>query len=114
MNFSADTWWIVGIIFSAAIGIIAFFLKRTINQTDSHEKDINLIKQTYVTKDELKELKTDTKQSIDKLSKDIEEIKETCLTKREFFQSINELKQENRDQNQLIMELIKEGRHGGG
>ena len=110
MNFSADTWWIVGIVFSATIAIIAFFLKRTINQTDSHDKDINEIKRTYVTKDELKELKDDTKQSIDKLSLDVEQIKETCLTRKDFYQSITELKQENRDQNQLIMELIKEGR----
>lgn len=114
MNFSADTWWIVGIIFSAVMGVGAFFLKRTISQTDSHEKDINLIKQTYVTKDELKELKTDTMQSIDKLRRDVEEIKDTCLTKKEFYQSISELKQENRDQNKLIMDLIKEGRHGSG
>ena len=113
MNFSADTWWIVGIVFSAAIAIIAFFLKRTINQTDTHDKDINEIKRTYVTKDELKELKDDTKQSIDKLSQDVEQIKETCLTRKDFYQSINELKQENRDQNQLIMELIKEGRING-
>lgn len=113
MNFSADTWWIVGIVFSAAIAVISFFLKRLINQADNHEKDISEIKRTYVTKDELKELKEDTKQSIDKLSQDVEEIKETCLTKKEFYQSISELKQENRDQNQLIMELIKESRHGG-
>lgn len=113
MNFSSDTWWIVGIVFSAAIAVIAFFLKRLINQADNHEKDISEIKRTYVTKDELKELKDDTKQSIDKLSEDVEQIKETCLTRKDFYASISELKQENRDQNQLIMELIKEGRHGG-
>lgn len=112
MNFSTDTWWIVGIVFSAALAIISFFLKRTISQTDAHDKDINEIKRTYVTKNELKELKDDTKQSIDKLSQAVEEIKETGLTKKEFYQSIAELKQENRDQNKLIMELIKEGKHG--
>lgn len=114
MNFSVDTWWIVGLLSTAAIAIISFFLKRTINQTDIHDKDINEIKRTYVTKDELKELKDDTKQSIDKLSQDVEQIKETCLTRKDFYASISELKQENRDQNQLIMELIKEGRHGSG
>ena len=113
MKFSADTWWLAGILFTAAIGIVTFFLKRLIKQTDSHEKDINLIKQTYVTKNELKELKDDTKHSIDKLSQDVEQIKETCLTRKDFYQSISELKQENRDQNQLIMELIKEGRTNG-
>ena len=48
MNFSTDTWWIVGIVFSAALAIISFFLKRTISQTDAHDKDINEIKRTYV------------------------------------------------------------------
>ena len=56
MNFGADSWWIFGLIVSAAVTIISFFLKRTINQADDHEKSINEIKRTYVTKDEMKDL----------------------------------------------------------
>ena len=50
MNFGADTWWIFGLGISIAMAIIGFFLKRTITQTDDHEKSINEIKRTYVTK----------------------------------------------------------------
>lgn len=113
MNFSTDTWWFFGLIVSAAIAIIGFFLKRTINQTDSHEKDINEIKRTYVTKDELKDLRADVNKSIGKLQIDVEQIKDTCLTKKDFYVNINELKSENKDQNKTIIELIKEtSRHG--
>lgn len=114
MNFSADTWWVFGLIVAAAIAIIGFFLKRTVNQTDDHEKSINEIKRTYVTKDELKDLKMDVNKSISKLQTDVEQIKDTCLTKRDFLQAINEIKEENKEQNRLIMELIKGGRTNGG
>lgn len=85
MNFTADTWWLFGIIVSAAIAIIGFFLKRTINQTDEHDKSINEIKRTYVTKDEMKDLKADVNNTISKLQTDVEQIKDTCLTKRIFM-----------------------------
>lgn len=113
MVFSQDTWWIMGLLVAAAISIISFFLKRNINQTDSHERDINEIKRTYVTKDEMKDLKDDTERTMSKLQSDVEEIKECCLTKKEYYKSINEVKQEIRDQNKLIIDLIKEGRNNG-
>lgn len=113
MNFTADTWWLVGLIFTATITIISFFLKRTINQTDDHEKSINEIKRTYVTKDELKDLKSDTNQSINKLQTDVEQIKDTCLTKKDYYASISEVKDEIKNQNKLILELIKGGNKNG-
>lgn len=108
MNFGADTWWIFGLIVSAAVTIIGFFLKRTINQTDDHEKSINEIKRTYVTKDEMKDLKTDVNKSISKLQTDVEQIKDTCLTKRDFYNAIAKVENDIKEQNKLILELIKE------
>lgn len=113
MSFGTDTWWIFGLFISAAIAIIGFFLKRTINQADDHEKSINEIKRTYVTKDELKDLKTDVNKSISKLQTDVEQIKDTCLTKRDYYQSINEVKEELKIQNKLILDLIKEMNSNG-
>ena len=113
MNLGADTWWIFGLIVSMAVTIISFFLKRTINQADDHEKSINEIKRTYVTKDEMKDLKTDVNKSISKLQSDVEQIKDTCLTKRDFCNSIAEVKEEIKGQNKLILDLIKE-MHGNG
>lgn len=113
MNFSVDTWWVFGLIISAAMSIIGFFLKRTINQTYDHEKSINEIKRTYVTKDELKDLKSDVNKSISKLQTDVEQIKDTCLTKRDYYQSVNEIKADIKNQNTLILELIKEVKTNG-
>lgn len=108
MNFGADTWWIFGLLVSIAVTIISFFLKRTISQADDHEKSINEIKRTYVTKDEMKDLKSDVNKSVGKLQTDVEQIKDTCLTKRDYYQSVSEIKEELKSQNQLILNLIKE------
>lgn len=56
MEFGADTWWLVGLAVTIAIGIIGYFLKRTMSKQDQHEADINHIKLTYVTKEEFKSL----------------------------------------------------------
>lgn len=85
MEFGADTWWIVGTIATVAIGIISYFLKRTMSKQDEHDKDIQQIKLTYVTKDELKELKEETSSGISKLQADVEEIKDKSLTKADFY-----------------------------
>ena len=55
------------------------------SKQDRHEEDISHIKLTYVTKDELKELKEETSNGIGKLQKDVEEIKDNTLTKADFY-----------------------------
>ena len=85
MEFGADTWWIVTIVASVAVGIISYFLKRTMRRQDDHERDINHIKLTYVTRDQLKEFKEETNGVLDKLQKDVESIKDTTLTKADFY-----------------------------
>lgn len=85
MEFGADTWLIVTAAATMAVGIISYFLKRTMSKQDEHEKDIHHIKLTYVTKDELKELKEETANGIGKLQRDVEEIKDNTLTKADFY-----------------------------
>ena len=109
MNFAADTWWLFGLIISGAIAIISLFLKRTINEADRHDKEIKEIQLSYVTKDELKDVKTDVNKSIGKLQTDVEQIKDTCLTKKDYYNSINEVKDEIKTQNKLILELLRGG-----
>ena len=86
-----------------------FFLKRTINEADRHDKEIKEIQLSYVTKDELKDIKTDVNKSIGKLQTDVEQIKENCLTKKDYYNSINEVKDEIKTQNKLILELLRGG-----
>ena len=71
-----------------AIGAITYFLKRTINKVDDHDRDIQMIKQTFASKEELKDFRGEFKESINKLSEDVESIKENGLSKRDFYQSI--------------------------
>ena len=110
MNFTADTWWLFGLIVTGAIAIIGFFLKRTINEADRHDKEIKEIQLSYVTQDELKDVKNGVNKSIGKLQTDVEQIKDTCLTKKDYYNSINEVKEEIKTQNKLIMELIRGGK----
>lgn len=89
MDFGEDTWWLFSLLATACIGIISYFLKRTMSKQDEHEKAINEIKRTYVNKDELKEFKSDINRGLEKLQQDVDNIKENSLTKREFLQIQN-------------------------
>lgn len=76
---------IVSSLGTLAIAVISYFLKRTISKQDEHDKNIQEIMRTYVTKDELKEFKGEFKGSLDKLSEDVEDIKRSCLSKQDFL-----------------------------
>ena len=76
---------ILGTCITAVVAVISYFLKRTISTVDRHDQDINEIKRTYVTKDELKETRDELKDSLAKVSSDIEEIKGNCLSKRDYY-----------------------------
>ena len=91
MEFGADTWWLLGIVVAGVTSVIGYFLKRTMSRQDEHEKDINYIKQTYVSKEELKEFKDTVNKGLDKLQKDVDDIKSNSLTRKEFMQSQNKL-----------------------
>lgn len=84
MDFEAGTWWLIAILAGIAISVIGYFLKRTMGQVDGHDKDIQIIKQTYVTEDECKDLKTEIMNQVDAHDKDIQTIKQTYVTKDEF------------------------------
>lgn len=85
MNFSTDTWWLFGLIVTGAIAIIGFFLKRTINQADRHDKEIKEIQLSYVTKDELKDIKSDLNKNVERLQADVDLIKENFIPKSDFY-----------------------------
>lgn len=109
MEFSEGTWWLIALIFAGAVTIIGFFLKRTISQTDNHDKAIKEIQLTYVTKSELKEVKDSTQRTLDKQQKNIEEIKDQMLTKADFFRM--QTKTDNKIDK--IYDLLIQQRAGG-
>lgn len=85
MTISPEFWRLIGTVSSLAIGIISYFLKRTMGKNDELERDVQHIKETYVTKDEFKEVKTELKRDLEKLSEDMKEIKDNSLSKQDFY-----------------------------
>lgn len=57
MNFTADTWWLFGLIVTGAIAIIGFFLKRTINEADRQTRKLKRYNCLMLRKMSLKMLK---------------------------------------------------------
>lgn len=122
-------WSLIGGAAALAIALITYFLKRTMATTDEHgvainklkqtcvtkeeirqhEKDINHIKQTYVTKDEMKEMRTELKADIEKLSATVNAIQKTTLPKEDFYRSQMETHRQLEKVEQLLLERL-----GGG
>lgn len=95
---SQETWYIIVTIVGIVSGIIGYFLKKTMDKVDTHDKDINVIKQTYVSKDEMttvkaelegdtKAVKTELSQDIVQLTADVADIKENFLKQQDFYRS---------------------------
>lgn len=82
-----QVWWAITTLATLAIGIIGFFLKRTINKTDEHDKDINVIKQNYVTQDDFAAYKNQSRDDMKQLTADMSELKEKCLFKEDFYRT---------------------------
>lgn len=121
MNFDAGTWWLIAILAGLAISIIGYFLKRTMEQVDEHDKDIQNIQQKGITKDDhkqsLKECQEDIKQirqdytprsvhskDMDECRQEIKGIKEDYSTKSD----LKDLKQEVKSDLQQLMDDISD------
>lgn len=87
MTLSGFEWGIIGALAGLALGVIGYFLKRTMNNVDEHDKDIATIKQTYSTKEEVGQIKDELRTETKKLQTDIEEIKANYLTKDDFYRA---------------------------
>jgi hypothetical protein len=84
---SAEVWWVITTLVTLAIAVIGYFLKRTVSKTDENDKDIQVIKQTYVTQDDFKEYKDQSRGDIKQLTSDMGELKEKCLFKEDFYRT---------------------------
>lgn len=104
MTLNSFEWIVVAGAFGLGIAIIAYFLKRTMNRTDTHDTDIHEIKRTYVTKDELKEFKSELRDETRKLAEDVTEIKEHYIRKDDFLRITSEIKDEVRQIRNLLIQ----------
>lgn len=109
MNFGADTWWIVAGAVTIAISIIGFFLKRTMNTQDEHERAIKEIREKYATNEKLTEVRNGLSENVKKTQLDIEDIKERMLTKQDYYRLQTQTEQKIDKIYDLLLKY-----HGGG
>lgn len=67
------------------IGIIGYFLKRTISLVDKCETDLKCLETSSASKEALEYTKRELKERLDKQQADIEGIKADYITKEDFF-----------------------------
>lgn len=66
---------IIEFILTAGLGVISFFLKRTIDELDSCKRDIVKIKEDYITKTEFFREQTENRRKLDRIMDILLEIK---------------------------------------
>ena len=98
---------------TGGIGVVGFFLKRTISELDECKKEIYEIKSNHVLSSELEKCKEEisyikenyaTDSSVEVCNRDIAKIKEDYITKEDFFRE----QTENRRKLDRIMEILLE------
>lgn len=117
MTLNAFEWIVICTVASVALTVIAYFIKRTMNTTDEHTKEIQEIKQTYTPKsvsekyiDEIHNIKeqfitrAEFKEEMKPLIKDVEDIKENSLRKVDYFRTHGEIAQQVSKMYQFLME----------
>ena len=113
-----DEGWIITTAITLGIGVISYFLKRTMNQLDCTVQQLQKIERDSVTKADLKETTDELKKDINKIREDYTP-KEThskdfdgCQkeTKDDFIREINKV---DRKVEQMLNMMIEMTRNGG-
>ena len=122
-----DEGWIITTAITLGIGVISYFLKRTMNQLDCTVQQLQKIERDSVTKADLKETTDELKKDINKIredytpkethskdfdgcQKEIKEIRQNYLTKDDFIREINKV---DRKVEQMLNMMIVMTRNGG-
>ena len=120
--------WIITTAITLGIGVITYFLKRTMHQVDVHGEEIRRIDGESVTKADLKESTEELKGDIrkiredytpkdthekdfDECREDIKQIRADYLTKEDFIREINQM---NRKLDRITEMMIEEARQRKG
>lgn len=82
--------YVMQALFTTALGIITYFLKKTMDRNENTEKKVIAIEKEYITKIEHKD-------DVKKLEKDIMKIREDYTPKQEFKDVVKEFRQEMKD-----------------
>ena len=118
--------WIITTAITLGIGVITYFLKRTMSLVDRHSAQIQEIRQQTASredlKDQTKELKEDIRKiredytprnthqkDFDECRKDIKEIRQNYLTKDDFIREISKMDRKLDQMLGMQLKYFKEG-----
>lgn len=100
MTFDAGTWWLVGVLLTALLGVVGGLVSQAIfKKIDENSADIKQVRENYTTRKdhkadmdamhkEVKEVRSEMRTEMQSLSDDIKEIKETCLRNEDFLRQM--------------------------
>lgn len=103
MTFDAGTWWLVGTLLTALLGVVGLLLSRAIfKRLDDNSADIKEVREQYTPRSqhnedlkdirrEMKELRGEMRGDIQELNENIKELRETCLRKDDFLRSMMQM-----------------------
>lgn len=95
--------WVITTAFTLGLGVITYFLKRTMNQVDKQDDKIQQLENTTVTRAELEKNR-------DKLEQDIKQIRSDYLTKDDFIREISKM---DRKLDRMLEMMINRQGNGG-
>ena len=115
------TEWAITTAVTLGIGIISYFLKRTMNQSDKTVQKLQTVEQNAATKEELKENRKELQEEInriredytpkkthekafDECRKDINDIRANYLTRDDFIREMNKM---DRKLDQMLELMMK-------
>ncbi len=121
-----DEGWIITTAITLGIGVISYFLKRTMNQVDRTIQQLQEVEQDSATKEDLKETTNELKKDIEKIRedytpknthnkdfdecrKDIKEIRQNYLTRDDFIREINKVDRKMDQMLNIMMEMARKG-----
>ncbi len=97
---------------SVTVGVIGFFLKRTVGMVDRHEEDISRMKDEFVTKTECNALQDGLRTDMRKLSAGIDALRENGIRRDDFVREIADLNRRQDRVYDILLELKGENRIG--
>lgn len=89
---------------TTAVGIIAYFLRRTISDVDTNTNDIKEIKERYATKDSIKSVET----KLDDIKKDLNEVQVNYIPKSDFMAEMDKIDRKLDRMTEIIIDQYKE------
>lgn len=115
MTFDAGTWWLVGVLLTALLGVVGGLVSQAIfKKIDENSADIKQVRENYTTRKDHKEdmeavqhrietVRSEMRTEIKALGDDIKEIKETCLRNEDFLRQMMRLENQMDELRKYLM-----------